>query len=194
MRAGPADGPYRAAAKFDEIRRILVNKFGDTSTYETTRILQQAFPRSVKERTTFVYGVRLAHVDVIPTQRRPIPASVPQLDKDMGAENEQLKEKISKLEQELSALRQSSVSVTDIERQASQFSHVCASSSHSLEQLSSFSIKTLWNDAEKEAPDLLHLFQTLGDTSRNLHDDGNLAVEQVKGMVSLCTLLNSRCA
>ena len=132
MRAGPTDGPYRAVAKFDEIRHILVNKFGDTSIYDTTRILHQAFPRAVKEQTTFVYGVRLAHVDVIPTQGRPIPVSVPQLDKDMGTENEQLKEKISKLEQELSALRQSSVSITDRERQASRFSHVCASRSQAL--------------------------------------------------------------
>jgi hypothetical protein len=70
-------------------------------------------------------------------------------------------------------------------------SHLISEGPDTLEHLDSFSIITILNHVRREAPDLLRLFQTLGNSSRNLSDDG-LAVEQLKGLVSLCTLLNTR--
>ena len=60
-----------------------------------------------------------------------------------------------------------------------------------LERLQSFTIDTELAELHTYAPDLLQLFETLGQTSRNIHGN-DLAVEQIKGFVSICTLLNAR--
>lgn len=66
-------------------------------------------------------------------------------------------------------------------------SHLISEGPDTLEHLDSFSITTILNHVRREAPDLLRLFQTLGNSSRNLDDDG-LAVEQLV----VYTLLNTR--
>ena len=59
-----------------------------------------------------------------------------------------------------------------------------------------FSMTTLWKDIQGIAPDLIYLLQVVRDCTKNVHnggnDDGPLAVEQMKGLVALCTLSNSR--
>lgn len=60
-----------------------------------------------------------------------------------------------------------------------------------LERLQSFTIDTVLAELHTYTPDILQLFETLGQTSRNIHGN-DLAVEQIKGLVSICTLLNAR--
>ena len=56
-----------------------------------------------------------------------------------------------------------------------------------LERHESFTIDSVITELHRYAPDLLQLFETLGQTSRNIHGD-DVAV----GLVSICTLLNTR--
>lgn len=51
---------------------------------------------------------------------------------------------------------------------------------------------SLWKEAERIAPDLMRILQAVGDCTRNARGDGTLAVEQLKGLVALCVLCNSR--
>ena len=60
-----------------------------------------------------------------------------------------------------------------------------------LEHLEYFTIDSVLAELHRYAPDILQLFETLGQTSSNIHGD-DVAVEQIKGLVSICTLLNTR--
>lgn len=62
---------------------------------------------------------------------------------------------------------------------------------NSLEHLHSFSIPSLMHEVKIEATDLLCMFKTLGNPHRNIQSE-HLAVEEVKGMVSLFAPLNAR--
>ena len=187
--------------KFEEILHLLVGEYGDTTAHEAGRILALAFPGAVRERATYVCGVRLSHATPFsPTSSALFPVLPPALDPsspstrpDHESVIAELKQQVTELQDELKSLQQTSVQIADLENQADHLiSHTCISEGpDTLEHLDSFSITTILNNVRREAPDLLRLFQTLGNSSRNLGDDG-LAVEQLNGLVSLCTLLNTR--
>ena len=107
-------------------------------------------------------------------------------------ENHKLKQRVLELEAELCSLRQTSFSANDLTTQMCSLSRYCSSDSG----VDQFSMTTLWKEVERRAPDLIRLLQVVGDCTRNVCDDGDgngpLAVEQIKGLVALCTLSNSR--
>ena len=193
--------------RFAEVQGLLVEKFGNITAYEAKRILEQAFPDSVNERTTYVCGVKPSHVvpstpgssalpPVLPPALEPS-SSHPATDHEsLRRENAELKQRVSDLEAELESLRQSSIQLAVIESQADHLIS-CTSISDgpdTLEHLQSFSVPTILEDVKREAPDMLRLFQIMGNSERNTSDgDIGLAVEQLKVLVSICTLLNTRC-
>ena len=170
--------------KFAEVQGLLVEKFGNITAYEAKRILEQAFPDSVNERTTYVCGVKPSHV--VPStpgsSALPPSSSHPATDHEsLRRENAELKQRVSDLEAELESLRQSSIPLAVIESQADHLIS-CTSISDgpdTLEHLQSFSVPTILEDVKREAPDMLRLFQIMGNSERNTSDgDVGLAVEQ----------------
>ena len=94
----------------------------------------------------------------------------------------------------LQSFRQSSISMPVIQYQLEwriSSDSIIMYGPDTLERLESFTIDSVLAELHRYAPDLLQLFETLGQTSRNIHGD-ELAVEQIKGLVSVCTLLNAR--
>lgn len=181
--------------KFSEIKNILEKKFGEITCYETKKILELAFPGAVTERTTYVYGIR-------PSPPSPSSGSSLQQPLQISAvsvpdhellksENVKLKEKVSNLETKLASMEQSSLMVANIESETEQLiSCSCISDGpNTIDHLNSFCISAILSTIKAKPPNLLQLFQTLGNTSRNLSEGHlGLAVEQLKALVSLCTL------
>lgn len=107
-------------------------------------------------------------------------------------ENHKLKQRVLELEGELSSLQKTSFFASDLTTQVCSLSRYCLSDG----AVGQFSMTTLWKDVKRIAPDLIRLLHVVGDCTRNVHDnhddDGPLAIEQIKGLVALCTLSNSR--
>ena len=58
--------------RFEDVKSLLTERFGETSVYETNRVLEQAFPSAKKERTTIVFGLRSnTPLHIWPTLFRP---------------------------------------------------------------------------------------------------------------------------
>lgn len=183
--------------KFEDVRSLLSNRFGETSGYETNRVLQQAFPNVKKERSTFIVGLRLksAHQPTMsqPTETMAICQSLPTETEvlPLQEENEQLKLRLQELEEQVRDLRGSALSVSGLIQEADALTHSCKSDG--LATIELFSMKSFWSEVKTVAPDLMRLFESVGDCSRNRgEDEQQLAVEQLKGLVALCTSLNSR--
>ena len=114
---------------------------------------------------------------------------------NLQAENAQLRSKIAALEAENEKLRQSNISTSALEKQLQQLmsSDTLSSGPNTLQQLQSFSMEAIASVAQSLAPDLMHLFNTLGDTRRNIEKGVKGVVpNEIKVLVSLCTLLNAR--
>ena len=60
VRVGPTQGPYKACMKFSYVQQILENGFGETSSYEAKKVLEEAFPGVV---TTYVLGIRPSRIE-----------------------------------------------------------------------------------------------------------------------------------
>ena len=111
----------------------------------------------------------------------------------LRAENKHLQLRVAELEAEVQSLRESSVPFVTIEQQADTLINhsSIAHGPDTLEHLQSFSVSSILCDVQKEAPDQFHLFEMVGNTPRNAQSE-NVTVEEMKGLVSLCTLLNTR--
>ena len=171
---------------------MLTSRFGRVSAFEAKQVLQDAFPGTQCERSTFVFGIR-------PTPS--LCSSVPQSTasdtcphtcvecKKIEAENLCLRQRISQLEQEVDTL--TSAKYSTFEQQADKLlSNSCVSHGpDTLEHLDTFTIHSILADVEREAPDLLRFFQSVGSIDQG---DGTLGVEAMKTIMSLCILLNAR--
>ena len=194
-------GPYRACMKFEDVQKLLADHFGDVSSYEVKKILEAAFPHAQSDRSTYILGIRPSQMDATPAfspeTASQLSTVTPQQSSDMisslTAENTRLHSRISELEAEIKLLQRSSVQLAVAEQQADHLTthSFIAHGPDSLEHLHSFSIVSLMQQVKSEAPDLFRLFETLGNPRRNLQSE-HLAIEEVKGMVSLSTLLNAR--
>ena len=112
------------------------------------------------------------------------------------SENTQLIKRVSELESENKQLKSNTIHITTIEQ---QFDRLASSDTlitrgpDSIERLEHFSFDALISDVKSIAPDVLFLFSALGNTKRNMSDGvEGLVPEEVKSLVSLCTVLNAR--
>ena len=111
-------------------------------------------------------------------------------------ENAQLRSRIAALEQELAQLRRSAVSVSTLDQQLQRLvlsDTLVAKGPSNLQRLESFSMEAILSELQSLAPDVLNLFTTLGNTRRNVADDiQGVVPNDIKALVSICTLLNCR--
>lgn len=193
---GPRDGPYMACMKYSEVQHILQQKYPEISQYDVRKVIAMAFPDAQSERSTYILGIRRRFLSPTATEMSSTLSPISQhvACTTLAEENARLQERVSQLEAEVQSLQQSSVPLSVIQQQLDQLTSsngIIMCGPDTLEHLESFTIDSVLEELRTNAPDLLQLFETLGQTSRNVHGD-DLAVEQVKSLVSICTLLNAR--
>ena len=92
--------------RFAEVQGLLVEKFGNITAYEAKRILEQAFPDSMNEWTTYVCGVKPSHVvpstpessalpPVLPPALEPSSSHPASDHESLRCENAELKQRVS---------------------------------------------------------------------------------------------------
>ena len=188
--------------KHSEVLQLLQQKYPDINQYDVRKVVTMGFPDAQSERSTYILGIRPSHPSQpIATEASSVsllasPVSQPISNEvaTLSAENTKLKERVLELEMKLQSFRQSSISMPIIQHQLERLvssDSIIMHGPDTLERLESFTIDSVLTEFRRYAPDLLQLFETLGQTSRNTHGD-DLAVEQIKGLVSICTLLNAR--
>ena len=62
VRTGPTSGPYKACMKFSDFQQIMLDGFPDICAYEAKKVLQEAFPGVVSDRSTYILGIRPSHM------------------------------------------------------------------------------------------------------------------------------------
>ena len=201
VQTGPRDGPYRACMKRSDVLHLLQQNYSDANEYDVRRVVAMGFPDAQSDRSTYILGIRPSHLHSTATEMSsatllvsPVTERISNEVAMLAAENSKLQERVSELEMQLQYLRQSSISLPEIHHQLERLissDSIIMHGPDTLERLQSFTIDSVLAELHTYAPDLLQLFETLGQTSRNIHGD-DLAVEQIKGLVSICTLLNAR--
>ena len=188
--------------KRSDVLDLLQQNYPDANEYDVRRVVAMGFPDVQSDRSTYILGIRPSHPSN-PTATEmssatllvsPVTERISNEVAMLAAENSKLQERVSELEMKLQYLRQSSISLPEIQHQLERLissDSIIMHGPDTLERLQSFTIDSVLAELHTYAPDLLQLFETLGQTSRNIHGD-DLAVEQIKGLVSICTLLNAR--
>ena len=200
VQTGPRDGPYRACMKRSDVLHLLQQNYPDANEYDVRRVVVMGFPDAQSDRSTYILGIRPSHPHSTATEMSsatllvsPVTERISNEVAMLAAENSKLQERVSELEMKLQYLRQSSISLPEIHHQLERLissDSIIMHGPDTLERLQSFTIDSVLAELHTYASDLLQLFETLGQTSRNIHGD-DLAVEQIKGLVSICTLLNA---
>ena len=55
-----------------------------------------------------------------------------------------------------------------------------------------FSIDGVIQELQEQAPDMYKFFMQLCDVQRNVSPDSSISIKEIKGVTSLCTVLNAR--
>ena len=187
------------------IQQMLNDKYSSSpateiSTIEAHKVLAEAFPSVQQKRmtksgvkSTFLVGVSMASSSPAPMTSS---ASYP------DQERQQLMQRISELEEEVA---QQKVEICSLKRsqhlinQAERAMSLATNSSKgpdSHERLSEFSVDTIISELSECSPDLYQFFQLVGDTARSSSSklaQLDLSVQEMKVIMSLCTILNARC-
>ena len=164
-----------------------------------SHLLRAAFPNVATERTTYVNRIRLRHLSrdrtpsLVPPPSPVVHMSAAVSQVQLQTENTRLKARVAELELENRQLVQVGATLEQ------QMQHLCSSSCHllhgpdTLERFQRFSIDAIIAEIKQFAPDLLHLFNRLGDVRRNALDGSDdMAVEEIKALTALCTLINAK--
>lgn len=147
--------------------------------------MEIAFPGAVSDRSTYILGIRPSNIEDMastPLHFNSISSPPAFSYEALRAENASLKSRVVELEAEVQSLHKSSVPFATIEKQADRLLNhsSIAYGPDTLEHLQSFSISSILCNVKREAPDLFHLFQQVGNTRRNAQGE-NIAVEEIKG-------------
>ena len=188
--------------KHSEVLQLLQQKYPDVNQYDVRKVVDMGFPDAQSERSTHILGIRPSHpsqptateTSAVSLLASPVSQPISNEVTTLAAENTKLKERVLELEMKLQSLRQSSILMPVIQHQLERLvssDSIIMHGPDTLERLESFTIDSVLAELHRYAPDFLQLFETLGQTSRYIHGD-DLAEEQIKGLVSICTLLNAR--
>ena len=166
---------------------------------EAHKFLAEAFPSLQHKRmtksgvtSTFVVGMSMATF-----KSTPLTSSASYL---ADQERQQLLQRISELEEvaqqkvEMHSLRRSQHLIDQAEK-AMSLAPKSSKGPDSHERLSEFHIDTIISELSECSPDLYQFFRLVGDTARSSNKlaQSDLTVEEMKVMMSLCTILNARC-
>ena len=187
--------------KHSEVLQLLQQKYPDINQYDVRKVVTMGFPDAQSERSTYILGIRPSHpsqpiateASSVSLLASPVIQPISNEVTTVSTENTKLKERVLELEMKLQSFRQSLISMPVIQHQVEQLvssDSIIMHSPDTLVHLEYFIIDSVLAELHRCAPDILQLFETLGKTSRSIHDD--VAVEQIKGLVSICTLLNTR--
>ena len=204
MQEGPSQGPYRACLKFSEVEQVMKDRFPDLTNVDVSRILRQAFPAVVTERSTFAIGVRRRSSSaLIPSSQSSLvsPPSLSQaITHPLQLENARLLARVYQLEQENQHLKsliqgEDLVHPSTLEQEVLRLtsSSVFVHGPDNLEGFEKFSLDTVLSEVKTLAPNLLSLFNRLAAADRNQSDSSDeVALEGIKALVALCVLINAR--
>ena len=179
------------------------DRFPGLTNVDVSRILRQAFPAVVTERSTFVIGVRRRSSSTLsPFPQSPL-VSTPSLSQaithPLQLENARLLARVHQLEQEnqhLKSLTQGdSIHPSTLEEEVLQLtsSSVFVHGPDNLEGFEKFSLDVVLSEVNTLAPNLLSLFNQLAAAQRNQSDSSDeVALEGIKALVALCVLTNAR--
>lgn len=188
----PTEGPEAKRVKFIDIHETLKQNFPskEISTQLCGRLVEDAFPgtkriRTGKKRISFVVGI----------EKIQSPMEKVTVEK-LQEENTQLRTKVHELEERLRELDVNATSACPllVQQMDSLLQHgdqIIHGPSTPV-RFPTFSLKGIAEEIQRNAPDLLQLFNHLGDTGRNTTPGTGTPVEQRKAIMSLCTLMNAR--
>ena len=168
----------------------------EITTRQVVNLLQLAFPHATTERTTYITGIRrrpasmVSLVPSLPIQLSPSAVSPLSRAQSIQAENTRLLARVTALESE----NQQLFRLYEQQMQClSTSSSILIHGPDTVEGFESFSRDTVISEVKQCSPDLLSLFNRLGDVRRNVPDDcDDLAAEEIKALIALCTLLNAK--
>ena len=189
-----------ACVPFSEVYRLLLEAFPNNkcSWVEVSRLLHFTFPsveirRDTKgKRETICVGIERCSEEGVAPPARYYEALL----RHEQETNAILTARVQQLEQQLQMIGQSSRIDTQIYKD--EFLHLVLDSSilgsgpNNLDNLDSFSVSAMASDIQAKAPHLYSLLWDLGDTNRNARGDTTTTQEEIKAIMSVCTLANSR--
>ena len=194
------EAPPNKQVKYSEVHERLHNRF-DVSTVHTTKILRAAFPlaekkRSGREKHCYYTGITWKSFPLSslhcttqspsqsPTQpsSQPSTSLVPQSSLETPSvgelleRNRTLERQIRDLEEKIES-QQAVISHHQLQQEVAFPVHSQGQVIHGREKTDhfrSFSLEQVSNEVQCGAPMLYELMQTLGDTRRNVEDDGGM--------------------
>ena len=189
--------------KFSEVEQVMKDRFPDLTNVDVSRILRQAFPAVVTERSTFAIGVRRRSSSALSPSSQSSLVSPPNLSQaithPLQLENARLLARVHQIEEEnqhlKSLTREDTVHPSTLEQKVLQLtsSPVFVHGPGNLEGFEKFSLDTVLSEVKTLAPNLLSLFNKLAAAERNQSDSSDdVALEGIKALVALCVLINAR--
>ena len=194
-----SDSPQPKRMKFSDMSAELHLNFPERkySAYEVSQLIREAFPNTEskacgKSRQKQILGLERIHRsepnEPVPqcSTSEPISQSAPSYS-DLLIENQLLKAKVQELER---------TSAASLCYQADKVIHhksAVTQGPNSLDSFHELDLNSIVAELQSRAPDLYHLYMTLGDTKRNQEKE-EVTTEEVKAVASMCSLLNARSA
>ena len=189
--------------KFSEVEQVMKDRFPDLINVDVSRILRQAFPAVVTERSTFAIGVRRRSSSALSPSSQSSLVSPPNLSQaithPLQLENARLLARVHQIEEEnqhlKSLIREDTVHPSTLEQEVLRLtsSPVFVHGPDNLEGFEKFSLDTVLSEVKTLAPNLLSLFNQLAAAERNQSDSSDdMALEGIKALVALCVLINAR--
>ena len=184
--------------KFSEVEQVMKDRFPDLTNVDVSRILRQAFPAVVTERSTFAIGVRRRSSSALSPSSQSSLVSPPNLSQaithPLQFENARLLARVHQLEQEnqhlKSLIREDTVHPSTLEQEVLRLtsSPVFVHGPDNLEGFENFSLDTVLSEVKILAPNLLSIFNQLAAAERNQSDSSDkVALEGIKSFgCSVC--------
>ena len=186
--------PKRKRMKFSEVSSELHEHFPEKtySAYEVSRLIREAFPHTESKPCGKSRQKHLLGLERIPPPESMEP-STSHVEAHLSAanyselllENQRLKDRIQELE------RTSAVSLCGQADKVINHKSIVTEGPNSIDAFQELDFNAIVAELQSRAPDLYHLYMTLGDTTRNRED---ATTEEVKVVASMCSLLNARSA
>ena len=204
----PLEGPCPKKIKMSDLHKQLEEQYSPEkfTQYAASHIVRKAFPNAEskiagKSRTKHIFGIAPVEDATLESSASTIqaggassctPTPVAVLLETEQVRNKQLMERIQLLEARVQELEKT-CPVTLIQ-QADQLQHgslvVCGQDTP--DHFQNFSIDGIIQELQEQAPDMYKLFMQLCDVHQNVPPDSSTSIKEIKGVTSLCTVLNAR--
>ena len=209
----PLEGPCPKKIKLSDLHQQLEKKYfpEKVSQYAASHIVREAFPNAEskiagKSRTKHIFGI--APVEDVTLESSAsstsqageasscsqhsvsVPVSV--LLETEQVRNKQLMEKIMLLEARVKELEKTSPVMLTQQADQLQHSSLILCGPDTPDHFQNFSIDRVIQELQEQAPDMYKFFMQLCDVQRNVSPDSSISIKEIKGVTSLCTVLNAR--